>query len=140
IFCLSGCYSSINKQSQQSEKLQIVTTIFPAYDWMREILGDAANNVDLTMLLDNGVDIHSYQPNASDLIKISTCDMFIHVGGESDRWAEDALKNAINKDMVVINLMETLGDSVKEEKIIEGMQESEHRHEDESEHDHEDEF
>ncbi|SHJ41146.1 metal ABC transporter substrate-binding protein [Lutispora thermophila] len=139
IFSLSGCHSNISKQSQQSEKLQIVTTIFPAYDWVREIIGDAVDNIELIMLLDNGVDLHSYQPTADDIIKISTCDMFIHVGGESDAWVEDALKNAINKDMVIINLMETLGDSVKEEEIVEGMQESEHHHEDEYEHDKDDE-
>ena len=65
------------------------------------------------MLLDNGVDLHSYQPTANDLIKISHCDMFIYVGGESDGWVEDALKNAVNKDMVVINMMELMGDSAK---------------------------
>ncbi|NLF84298.1 MAG: zinc ABC transporter substrate-binding protein [Candidatus Gastranaerophilales bacterium] len=140
LLCLSGCGSITNKQS---EKLQIVTTIFPVYDWAKEILGDNADRTELTMLLDNGVDLHSYQPTADVLIKIATCDMFIYVGGESDGWVEDALKNATNKDMVVINLMESLGDSVKVEEIVEGMQKSEHDHKDESEHevehDHEDE-
>lgn len=139
VFTLTGCHINANKQSEQSEKFQIVTTIFPAYDWVRQIMGDAANNAELTMLLDNGVDLHSYQPTADDLIKISTCDMFIYVGGESDGWVEDALKNAVNKDMVVINMMELMGDSAKEEEMVEGMQKSKHDHEDESEHDHEDE-
>jgi zinc transport system substrate-binding protein len=58
------------------------------------------------MLLDNGVDLHSYQPTADDMIKISSCDLFIYVGGESDAWVEDALKEAVNPDMVVINLLE----------------------------------
>jgi len=148
IFCLSGCYSSTNKQSNERGKFHIVTTIFPAYDWVREIIGDAAGNTELTMVIDNGVDLHSYQPTADDIVKISNCDMFIYVGGESDRWVEDALKNAVNRDMVIINLMELLGDSVKEEEIVEGMQETEHEHdgsehehghEGESEHGHEDE-
>jgi zinc transport system substrate-binding protein len=65
-------------------------------DWVREILGDAAGNTELTMVIDNGVDLHSYQPTADDIVKISNCDMFIYVGGESDRWVEDALKNAVN--------------------------------------------
>lgn len=125
LLCLFGCS---NITSQQNEKLQIVTTIFPAYDWVKEVLGGNTDYAELTLLLDNGVDLHSYQPTADDLIKISTCDMFIYVGGESDRWVEDALKNATNKDMVVINLMETLGDSVKEEEMVEGMQETEHHH------------
>lgn len=138
LFCLSACGSNTNKQS---EKLQIVTTIFPVYDWTKEILGYSDDHAELTMLLDNGVDLHSYQPTADDLIKVSACDMFIYVGGESDGWVEDALKNATNRDMVIINLMESLGDSVKKEEMVEGMQESEHghEHEDESEHGHSDE-
>ncbi len=112
------------------DMIKIVTTIFPEYDWVRSILGDRANNVELTMLLDSGVDLHSYQPTADDIVKISECDLFIYVGGESDEWVEDALKESVNKDMVVINLLETLGDMVKEEEVVEGMQE-------EHEHDHE---
>lgn len=64
---------------------------------MREILGDKADNAEVSMLLDNGVDLHSYQPTADDIIKISDCDLFIYVGGESDGWVEDALKEATNK-------------------------------------------
>ncbi|MCR5686905.1 MAG: metal ABC transporter substrate-binding protein [Lachnospiraceae bacterium] len=117
-----------------NEKKHIVTTIFPEYDWVMNILGDASKDAEVTMLLDNGVDLHSYQPTADDILKISGCDMFIYVGGESDEWVEDALKEAVNKDMVVVNLLETLGDSVKEEEIVEGMQSGEHEHD----HDHED--
>ena len=74
------------------------------------------------MLLDNGVDLHSYQPTADDIIKISDCDLFIYVGGESDGWVEDALKEATNKDMRVINLLDVLGERVKEEEVVEGME------------------
>ncbi|MBQ7587699.1 MAG: zinc ABC transporter substrate-binding protein [Lachnospiraceae bacterium] len=117
------------------DKIQIVTTIFPEYDWVKNILGSNPAGAEVTMLLDNGVDLHSYQPTADDILKMSTCDMFIYVGGESDEWVEDALKEAVNKDMVVVNLLDVLGDSVKEEEIVEGMQgEDEHEHE----HEHED--
>ncbi len=116
--------------------LQIVTTIFPEYDWVMNIIGDNPANAGVTMLLDTGVDLHSYQPTASDILKVSSCDMFIYVGGESDGWVHDALKEATNKDMVVINLLDVLGDSVKEEEVVEGMQESEHEHD--HDHDHED--
>ena len=68
------------------------------------------------MLLDDGVDLHSYQPTAEDLEKIASCDLFIYVGGESDEWVEDALKSKTNKNRVEINLMDALGDSVKEVK------------------------
>ena len=111
-----------------SDKLSIVTTIFPEYDWVKEILGDKAEATELTMLLDNGVDLHSYQPTADDIVKISDCDIFIYVGGESDKWVDDALKEAANKDMKAINLLDVLGDSVKTEETVEGMQEIEHDH------------
>ena len=91
-------------------------------------LGDKVKNVEVTMLLDNGIDLHSYQPTINYIAKISDCDMFIYVGGESDGWVNDALKNAKNDKMKVINLLEVLGDSVKTEELIEGMQEEEHDH------------
>ena len=116
-------------QPTAEEKIRIVTTIFPEYDWVREILGDKADSAEITMLLDNGVDLHSYQPTADDLIKISDCDLFVYVGGESDGWVDDALKSAANRDRKVINLLEILGDSVKEEETVEGMQEEEEDHE-----------
>lgn len=140
LFMLVGALAGCGKQNDtnQTDKLIIVTTIFPEYDWVREILGEKADNAEITMLLDNGVDLHSYQPTADDIVKISDCDLFIYVGGESDEWVEDALRNAANRNMKVINLLEVLGDSVKTEEIVEGMQEEEHEHEDVEEHEHED--
>ncbi|MFR5718727.1 MAG: metal ABC transporter substrate-binding protein [Anaerotignum faecicola] len=140
LFMLVGVLAGCGKQNDtnQTDKLSIVTTIFPEYDWVREILGDKADNAEITMLLDNGVDLHSYQPTADDIVKISDCDLFIYVGGESDEWVEDALRNAANRNMKVINLLEVLGDSVKTEEIVEGMQEEEYEHEDAEEHEHED--
>ncbi|MCR5099588.1 MAG: metal ABC transporter substrate-binding protein [Lachnospiraceae bacterium] len=142
VCCLSACGSVDDTSAASSgDKLKIVTTIFPEYDWVMNVLGDNPANAEVTMLLDNGVDLHSYQPTTDDILKISTCDMFIYVGGESDEWVEDAIKEATNKDMAVINLLEVLGDSVKEEEMVKGMQESEHEHEhegeDADEHEHE---
>lgn len=132
---LGGCgkagSSSISAQSASqsgSKPLKIVTTIFPEYDWVREILGDKADNAEVSMLLDNGVDLHSYQPTADDIIKISDCDLFIYVGGESDGWVEDALKEATNKNMKVINLLDVLKDTVKTEEAMPGMQAEEGHH------------
>ena len=133
VSCLSACGLEGASKAAASNKLQIVTTIFPEYDWVMNVLGDKANDVEVTMLLDNGVDLHSYQPTAEDIMKISRCDLFIYVGGESDEWVEDALKEATNRDMCVIDLLDVLGDSVKEEEVVEGMQEEEHHHEDEEE-------
>ena len=131
--------SSQNNENTPKDKIKVVTTIFPEYDWVCQIAGEEASNLDITMLLDNGVDLHSYQPTADDIMKISDCDLFVYVGGESDEWVEDALKEAVNKDMKVINLLEVLGDSVKNEEVVEGMQEEEHEHEEDMEEEHEDE-
>ena len=104
------------------QKLKVVTTIFPEYDWAKAVLGDKAENAELTLLLKSGVDLHSFQPSAEDIAKISEADLFIYVGGESDGWVDDALKEAKNKNMKVINLMEVLGDKAKEEEMKEGSQ------------------
>lgn len=125
----TSIFAKTKKSAKNTGKIKVVTTIFPEYDWTREILGDNLKNVELTLLLSNGVDLHSYQPSIQDIAKISTADIFVYVGGESDEWVEDALKNAKNKDMKVINLLETLGDKVKAEEVKEGMQaEEEHEH------------
>ncbi len=135
---LGGCGKAPANNGSEPEKLKIVTTIFPIYDWAASIIGEKAADAELTMLLDSGVDLHSYQPTVNDIIKIADCDIFIHVGGESDGWVQDALKEATNKDMIVIDLLEELGDAAKEEEIIDGMQEEDHDHDHEGEdHDHE---
>ena len=118
--------------ASEDKSLNIVCTIFPEYDWVKEILGSHAENDTITYLLDNGVDLHSYQPTTADMAKIAQCDLFVYVGGESDEWVEDALAEAVNPDMQVINLMEIMGDSAKFEELKEGMQEEEHDYE----HDH----
>lgn len=134
--CLSACGQAGGTDegagADPEGTLHIVTTIFPEYDWVREVLGDRADSADVTLLLDKGVDLHSFQPTVEDILKIASCDMFIYVGGESDEWVDDALKEAVNKDMVVINLLEVLGDNVKSEEIVEGM-EHDHDHEGEEE-------
>lgn len=119
---LSACADKAVSTASSEDKLQIVTTIFPEYDWVKEILGDQNEYAEVTLLLDNGVDLHSYQPTAEDILKVSSCDLFIYVGGESDDWVEDALKESVNPDMKVIDLLDVLGESVKEEEVIEGME------------------
>ena len=126
----------------EAKKISVITTIFPLYDWTREVVGPDSGNVELTMLLGNGVDLHSYQPTIQDIVRISTCDVFIYVGGESDKWVSNALAEAVNKDMKVINLLEAMGEGLKTEEIVEGMEhdhdhEEDHDHEAEADHDHE---
>ena len=121
-------------------RLSVVTTIFPVYDWTKNVVGDK-DTADVTMLLDTGVDLHSYQPTTDDLLKISSCDVFVYVGGESDSWVDGALKSASGKSPVTVNLMEVLGDAVKEEETVEGMQgeDGEEAHREDEEHHHEEE-
>lgn len=126
---LSGCD---NKKNNNDNKLKVVTTIFPIYDWVREVLGDV--DADVEVLLNNGVDLHSYQPTVDDIAKINNADVFMYVGGESDGWVESVLKS--NKNVRVVNLLEVLGDSVKLEEELEGVEHDyEHDHEDEEEYD-----
>lgn len=121
VLILAGIFSCKKNNSASERKLNIVTTIFPAYDWTRQIAGDSADT-NISLLMKNGVDLHSFTPTTQDIIQISGCDILIYVGGESDKWIQDALKNKTNKNMVEINLMENLGSMAKEEETVEGME------------------
>jgi len=121
---LTGC-----TQINSNDKINVVCTIFPQYDWVKQILGDNADNYELTLLLDNKIDLHNYQPSVDDIVKVSNCDLFIYVGGESDKWVADTLKQATNTNMIVINLIDVLGDSAKAEEITEGMEEDDDENE-----------
>ncbi|MBO4310750.1 MAG: zinc ABC transporter substrate-binding protein [Lachnospiraceae bacterium] len=118
---LTACESAKAPKADDG-RIKIVTTIFPEYDWVMNVLGDKKADADVTILLDNGVDLHNYQPTVEDIVKISEADLFIYVGGESDEWVEDVLKGSVNDKMIVINLMDVLGDAAKEEEVIEGME------------------
>ena len=124
------------KKNVSDGTVKIVTDIFPVYDWVREITKNSAAKIDLTLLLDNGVDLHSYQPAVADVAKIAECDLFVYVGGESEGWMDDACKEIKNKNSVVLKLLDSLGDAAKEEEVVEGM-EADHDHESADEHDHE---
>ncbi len=121
-----------------ASKKSIVCVTYPEYDWVMNILGDKAASFNVTLLQNNGTDLHSYQASIKDIAKISVCDMLVFVGGESDEWVEKAVAEAKNKNMIVVNMMEALGDKVKEEEIVEGMQAEEEEEEDEHEHEHAD--
>lgn len=122
-FMLAGCAP---KQQQNTTKLKIVATTFPQYDWIREIIGKDNTNVDLQLLMKNGGDLHSYQPTAGDIANISDANLFVYVGGESDEWVDDALEEKTNKDMKIVNMMQTLGDDIDEEE--KGLEDHDHDH------------
>ena len=125
---LTSCGDTTN---EKNEKLSVVCTIFPEYDWVKQLLGSHAGQVEITYLLNSGADLHNYQPTAEDMLKISSCDLFIYAGGESDSWTEGVFASASNKDMKTISLLEAIGSGAKEEEIREGMQAEEEEHEEE---------
>ena len=151
--CLSGCgvpnmlsnesaeaQKEVQNQSDAVEEIEtnepvekptIICTIFPEYDWICEILGEKKEEYEVKLLLENGVDIHSYQPTAKDIAEISDCDLFVYTGGVSESWIEETLESAMNENMQVLELMEVLGERAKTEEIVEGM---EHDHTEECDH------
>ena len=133
---LSGCGSGGGEDGDQGGGsdgggLSIVCTTFPQYDWVRQILGDMAGDIELTLLLKSRIDLHSYQPSIEDIAKISSCDLFIYVGGESDEWVGDVLQGSVNPDMIAASLMEMIGYGAMPVYFVEGMQEDEDDDEDE---------
>ena len=127
---LVACSAESNEKAPAQKKVSIVATIYPQYDWLKNILGDRLDAMNLKLLIKNGTDLHSYKPSAQDIAAIASADMVVYVGGESDEWIEKALSATPKAGRVQVNLMEALGDRVKEEEIVEGMQaEEEHHHE-----------
>ena len=108
--------------------LKIVCTVFPQYDWVRNILGDRLQDTELTLLLDSGMDLHSYEPLPDDLIALAECDLFIYIGGESDeKWAPGTIESTGVAN--ALNLLDALGDAAKEEAEVAGMQQEEEEEE-----------
>lgn len=139
LFLLSAVWGAAPARAEAP--IKVVTTTFPLYDWTRQVLGDRVNAVELALVQESGVDLHNFQPTVQDIVKVSSADVFVYVGGPSDAWVQDALKEVANKDMRALNLMAALGDAVKQDVTVEGMQESAHHHDHEGQehegHDHE---
>ena len=129
---LSGCTGPTTAEHDENV---ILCTTFAAYDWVREILGDT-DTFTCRMLVDNGVDLHSYQPSAQDIMKIADCRMLVYVGGESDTWVSDALAESGNKDIVAISLLDLVGDRALNEVELEGVEGHHHHDHDDEDHDH----
>ena len=122
----SGANASV---TDSDKKIKVVCTTYPQYDWVRNIIGDRKDDYELTLLLDNGVDLHSYQPTTEDIVKAGAADLFIYVGGESDGWVEDVLKQKTNPNLKTVNLLAAIGEAAKEEEDKEGMQAEEEEEE-----------
>jgi len=128
--CGTGRAEDASEKAQDDGRISVVTTIFPQYDFVRQIAGDS---VDLKMLLKPGEETHSYEPTPQDIIAIQNSDIFIYVGGENDAWVEDILDSMPDAGMRTLKLIDCV-DTVEEEHV-EGMQEQPgHSHEEEEYH------
>jgi zinc transport system substrate-binding protein len=96
----------------------VVSTIFPPFDFAREIAGERVSRL---MLVPPGVESHSFEPTPRDIIRIQNCDVYIYVGGESDVWVKRVLSSIDTSKMQIISLMDCV--TVVEEEIVEGMEE-----------------
>lgn len=121
IFTVSLC--SCGNTAAEIEGLKIVCTAFPQYDYIKNILG---TDEGLTLLVDDGADLHSYEPTAQDIIAIGSADLFVYIGGASDAWVDGALKSANNPDLKTVALMDIV--DTLEEEYVAGM-EHDHEHE-----------
>lgn len=135
VMSLSACGGSTTA-SVAGDKIEVVCATFPAYDWTRRVVGGESDRFDITYLMGNGVDLHSFQPSVEDVAKIADADLFIYVGGESDQWPSDAVRAADNPNLHSLSLLEAVGDAAVEEEIVEGMKaEEEDEASDEKEYD-----
>lgn len=130
---MCGCNGS---SAYDDGKITIVCTGFSAYDWVKELAGDELSHINLKYLGKKGVDMHSYQPSAEDMAVIKSCDLLIYVGGESEDWVEDALDEDVNPDMIVVKMLDAVGEDALAEEELPGLSGEEHEHEhDEEEYD-----
>ena len=132
VLALSACAAPSGVGSDG--KLKIVTTIWPEYEWVTAILGDNPANAEVTLLIDSGVDPHSFQPAVADIMELYTCDLLLYVGGTSEAWVDKALQGEVDPGLVKLSLLETLPDELCTEETVEGM-EHDHDHDHEG-HDH----
>ncbi len=125
-FAVCFFISSSSLWAVTAPRLRIIATTFPVYDWTRQVLGSQLENVELIQLQDNGVDLHNFQPTVRDMARISKCDLFMYVGGESDEWVEKTLRTSGNPRRLTLNMIKELGNAVQEEEPLEGMEEHHH--------------
>lgn len=126
---LIACFAGCNHRGEK-KGFEIVCTVFPIYDWVKNIIGEDTENISVTLLVKNGTDPHSYTPSPADIAKISSCDMIFYVGGESDLWVGEVINEKTNKNMVPFKLLELLGDRAF-------VTDEHHHHEHDHDHEHE---
>lgn len=120
---LAGC-----GKPASSDKITILASVYPEYDWISNVIGDS-ERFELSLLVDSGTDMHSFQPSIRDIERVCRADMFVYVGGQSDDWVPEALKNVTNPNQITLNLIDALGDKTREEEEKEGMEPEEEEEE-----------
>ena len=116
-------------KNEKSDRLSIVATSFPPYDFARAVAGDTA---DITMLLSTGAEAHSYEPTPLDIAKIQSCDVFVCIGGEDEVWVDKILDSIDTSEITVVRLFNYA--ELLEEESVAGASESGHHHDHEHEH------
>lgn len=125
---LSACSKKEKQTNWEADngKINVVATIFPEYDFLRQIAGD---NINLSMLLTPGSESHSFEPTPQDILNVQNSDLFVYVGGDSDEWVTGILDSMDQSEMNIVTLMDCV--DVVEEETVEGM-EAEEEEEEES--------
>lgn len=116
-FIFKACNTNTVEKTEEA-KINVVTSIFSSYDWVREITKDTSVNI--VNLTDNGVNLHNYDPTPEDISKVLKSDLFIYVGSHSDSWARKIVKD--NPELNSIKLTGILKDNLLSEEIKEGME------------------
>lgn len=125
--CLSACGGNDGPKASSDRHL-IMSTTFAGYDWAKHVVA-ATPGYEIKNLTDSGVDLHSFNPTAATMAELAMADVIIYVGGPSDEWINDAIKNNKNPNLQVVCLMDVLKDSIVEEELKEGMMEEEEEEE-----------
>ena len=128
LISLGGCADGGN-----DETVTVVCTIFPIYDWVKNVVGES-ESVEVILLVRDGTDLHSYQPSAQDVVSLCSCDVLIRLGGSTDGWVEEALQKAPSKNRIDLRLTELASLTLREIASESVAQSHEHDH---GEHDHE---
>ncbi|MBC1432354.1 zinc ABC transporter substrate-binding protein [Listeria welshimeri] len=123
---LAGCGASSDKVSGNEDKLKIVTTFYPMYDFTKNVAGNKAS---IEMLIDAGTEPHDYEPSAKDIAKIEAADVFVYNSEDMETWVPSVLKSLDSKKLTVI-------DASKGIQLVEGTEEEEHHDHEEEGHDH----
>ena len=123
---LSGCEKIT--ENELGNGLNIVTTVFPAYDFAREIVGEKAK---VTLLVPPGTEVHSYEPTPQDIIRIQNCDLLVRNGGESEVWFEE-IRESLDRQINVVTMLDCV--DALEEETREGMQSTGHEHHEREDH------